>query len=104
MTSVKEKELISQACKNLSDNLGGYDVSSTMSQNRIFDSIISVADKTFGVIAKSVVMGSNMLFTIQQAKEAHEATNLPVLLVLGYVQPSIMQTLYDNGICVIDYA
>ena len=83
MPSIKEKELIDQACKNLSDKLGGCDVSSIMSQNRILDSTISVADTTFGVIAKSVVMSSNMSFTIQQAKDAHEATNLPILLVLG---------------------
>lgn len=104
MTSIKENELIAQACKNLSDKLGGCDVSSTMSQNRIFDSTVSVADTTFCVIAKSVVMNSNMSFTIQQAEAAREATNLPVLLVLGYVQPSIMQNLFDNGINVIDYA
>ena len=104
MTSIKEKELIAQACKNLSDKLGGSEVTSTMSQNRLIDSTISVTDTTFGVIAKSVVMNSNMSFAIQQAKVAHEATNLPILLVLGYVQPSIMRTLYDNGISVIDYA
>ena len=104
MPSIKEKELIAQACINLSGKLGGSEVSSAMSRNRILDSTISVADTTFGVIAKSVVMSSNMSFTIQQAKDAHEATNLPILLVLGYVQPSIMQTMYDNGISVIDYA
>ena len=104
MPSIKEKELIDQACKNLSDKLGGSEITSAMSRNRILDSTISVAGITFGVIAKSVVMSSNMSFTIQQAKDAHEATNLPILLVLGYVQPSIMQTMYDNGISVIDYA
>ena len=102
MPSIKEKELIAQACINLSGKLGGIEISSAMSRNRILDSTISVADTTFGVIAKSVVMSSNMSFTIQQAKDAHEATNLPILLVLGYVQPSIMQTMYDNGISVID--
>lgn len=104
MAPIKEKELIAQACKNLADKLGGCDVSSTIPQNSIIDSTISVADTTFGVIAKGVVMSSNMSFIIQQAKDAQRATNLPILLVLGYVQPSIMQTLYDNGISVIDYA
>lgn len=44
MPSIKEKELIDQACKNLSDKLGGCKVKSAMSQNRILDSTISVAD------------------------------------------------------------
>jgi len=63
MPSIKEKELIAQACINLSGKLGGSEVSSAMSRNRILDSTISVADTTFGVIAKSVVMSSNMSFT-----------------------------------------
>ena len=64
MASIKEKELIAQACINLSGKLGGSEISSAMSRNRILDSTISVADTTFGVIAKSVVMSSNMSFTI----------------------------------------
>ena len=104
MTSVKENELIAQACKNLSDKLGVCEVSSIESKNRVFDSTLSVAGTTFGVIVKSVVMSSNLSFTIQQAHSARDKTNMPVLLVLGYAQPSIMQNLYDNGINVIDYA
>ena len=104
MTSVKENELIAQACKTLSDKLGVSEVSNIKSKNRIFDSTLSVAGTTFGVIVKSVVMSSNMSFTLQQALSAREQTNMPVLLVLGYAQPSIMQSLYDNGINVIDYA
>ena len=60
MASIKEKELIAQACKNLSVKLGGSEITSAMSRNRILDSTISVAGTTFGVIAKSVVMSSNM--------------------------------------------
>lgn len=101
---IKENELIAQACKNLSNMLGVCDVSNTDSMNKSFESTLSVAGTTFCVIAKSVVMSSNLSFTIQQAHSARETANLPVLLVLGYVQPSIMQTLYDNGISVIDYA
>lgn len=49
MPSIKEKELIAQACINLSGKLGGSEISSAMSRNRILDSTISVADTTFGV-------------------------------------------------------
>lgn len=52
MPSIKEKELIAQACINLSGKLGESEISSTMSRNSILDSTISVADTTFGVIAK----------------------------------------------------
>lgn len=49
MPSIKEKELIAQACIKLSGKLGGIEISSAMSRNRILDSTISVADTTFGV-------------------------------------------------------
>ncbi len=104
MESIKENELIAQACKNISEKLGVCVVSNTESKIEFCDKTLSVADTTFCVIVKSIEMSSNLSFTIQQANSVREATSLPVLLVTGYVQPSVMQILYDNGISVIDYA
>ena len=66
MPSIKEKELIAQACINLSGKLGESEISSAMSRNRILDSTISVADTTFGVIAKSVVFLKHYLRIYQK--------------------------------------
>lgn len=100
--SIKEQELIVNACNNLSRILGRDDVRSIKSKNKDFDSMLSIADVTFCVIVKGVLTNSNLPFALQQA-ETCKAKGVPVIFVIGYTSPSIMQTLYDNGNSVIDY-
>ena len=102
--SVREQELIVNACNNISITLGRTDVSSAKSECCNFDYTLSIADTTFGVIVKGVLTNSNLPFALQQAKNAREASQYPILFVLGYTSPTIMQTLCDNEISVIDYA
>ncbi len=47
MPSIKEKELIAQACINLSGKLGGIEISSAMSRNRILDLTSSLKNVHF---------------------------------------------------------
>lgn len=102
--SIREHELIVNACSNISNTLGRNDVSSAKSECKNFDYTLSVADTTFGVVVKGVLTNSNLPFALQQAQNARQASQYPILFVLGYASPAIMQTLSDNGISVIDYA
>ena len=101
--SIKEQELIGNACHNISRTLGRDDVTSAESTNKGFDFTLSIADVTFGVIVKGVITNSNLSFALRQADEC-KGNGLPVIFVIGYTSPSIMQTLYSNGNSVIDYA
>ena len=102
--SIREQELIVNACNNISITLGRNDVSSAESKCKNFDYTLSIADTTFGVIVKGVLTNSNLPFALQQAQNARETSQYPILFVLGYTSPTIMQTLCDSGISVIDYA
>lgn len=102
--SIREQELISNACNNIAITLGRNDVSSAESKSKDFDYTLSIADTTFGVIVKGVLTKSNLPFALQQAQNAREASQYPILFVLGYTSPTIMQALCDNEISVIDYA
>lgn len=102
--SVREQELITNACDNISRILGREEVTSSRSENQETDCILSIAGTKFGVVTKGVLTNANLPFSLQQAARINEITGYPVLFVLGYASPKIMQTLYDNGISVTDYA
>ncbi|MCR5395117.1 MAG: hypothetical protein K6E86_06970 [Bacteroidales bacterium] len=98
----REQELIVTASANLSKTLGCDDVT-TESGAKDCDYILSIAGTSFCVITKGVLTNANLPFALQQASKVQAATRNPVLLVVGYASPAIMQTLYENGISVIDY-
>lgn len=102
--TIKEQELIANACINISRAIG-HDVASSMkSPNKYYDCTLSIAGTTFAVIVKGVLATANLPFALKQAEEARKVSQHPILFVLGYTSPSIMQVLSNMGISVIDYA
>lgn len=101
--TIRDQELINIACVNLSNRLE-HNVSSTESKENDYSGTLSIAGLTFSVITRGVLTNSNLPFALKQASRVHAQTNNPVLFVLGYTTPAIMQLLYGKGISVIDYA
>lgn len=100
----KETELIETACRHLSTILGSTQTLICREGQGGFDCILSFEGMCFGVVCKRLLFTAGLPSILQLASQAKETNGMPVLIMLGYAQNSVLKTLIENGICYIDYA
>lgn len=101
---ISERELVLDAVKNLKTLTRRDDITIKSSDNRRYDTDVSIGEVKFMGEVKSYVNSANFNQMLLRLKEIRSISEKPVLLIVGSISPQNLIKLADEGINVLDCA